>query len=760
MPQDYKKNVDWIFGAYENAGITLPDGFQKDAIQNAVGARKNDSWKNWKCKISVERNVKGTFIIIEDEGTEGFTGPNMEVSEIQDMIDNSEIIDAEWRLARFSSRNVSGGIETGAGKYGVGKSVYSVSSEDYDYCFDSLRKDELYVANRNECGSIYPKAFEGTEAIEKIEEWTGLKPKETIGARIIIMNPKDEILASIESGDIIQYIQESWWISILRMEDNAGIYVNGKRVELPKKINYENEYELPNPEKYDEGYRVKHFGLYISKNGDNEWHGISYYRMGMKIGTVDVDDMPPRIKDKYWGYIEVDKEWEERLADIEDTIHYGVTKGKKRTIIYQNLKNYTNEKIRHLLVGWKYVKNKENEDKKLNETLKKLSSEIQSLFDEMGFEDLGKGPKKSDFDVRWKDIKYPIEGNERVENGDILSFGFRIINNYITEKKFEYRIDVISKKDNHVVTTIESGKIKVLSEKKTDKKYELKITSDVAERYEENRIVLVVKVIGSIKEKRKELPFFYEIDKPENIKREVILSLHSINFPREGSNRVNFGEVLSGISYQIQNNRVHSLDFQLNVSIHNGEDKTYPKILDVGEYEGHASSYEEVIIDTIPDLEFSHNIYEPYITAGCLELRARVIAKSDSGEYEKGDRITEYRYKIYLNKDDNHGKEDSFDPKTVNEPENFRRSWYKKYGNDRSIVINSGHPAYLAIQYEEEQQIEYIKQEMLKQYVMLYLAEGKFATFGDGKDIAEMELIDAANCIMDKIEEVYQKSIY
>ena len=40
MPQRYRKQVDWVFGAYEDAGVTLPEGFQKDAIQNAVGARK------------------------------------------------------------------------------------------------------------------------------------------------------------------------------------------------------------------------------------------------------------------------------------------------------------------------------------------------------------------------------------------------------------------------------------------------------------------------------------------------------------------------------------------------------------------------------------------------------------------------------------------------------------------------------------------------------------------------------------------------
>ena len=63
-------------------GVILPDGFQKDAIQNSVEARRNDSWKNWKCLINIFTNEKGSFLVVEDEGTEGFTGPNHDLNDI------------------------------------------------------------------------------------------------------------------------------------------------------------------------------------------------------------------------------------------------------------------------------------------------------------------------------------------------------------------------------------------------------------------------------------------------------------------------------------------------------------------------------------------------------------------------------------------------------------------------------------------------------------------------------------------------------
>lgn len=69
IPQNYKKNVDWIIGAYEDSGITFPDGFQKDAIQNSVGARNTHKWKNWVCDISYIENEYGKFVVVEDSGT-------------------------------------------------------------------------------------------------------------------------------------------------------------------------------------------------------------------------------------------------------------------------------------------------------------------------------------------------------------------------------------------------------------------------------------------------------------------------------------------------------------------------------------------------------------------------------------------------------------------------------------------------------------------------------------------------------------------
>ena len=408
IPQNYKNNVDWILGAYTDAGVTFPNGFQKDAIQNAVGARKTNKWKNWSCDISLVENEHGSFVIVEDSGTVGLTGNNTPAETINQMMANGEVLPPSERLSRFTSMFNSGGNTTGGGLFGAGKSVYSVASQTYTYYFDSLRDDGLYVANINKCGQVMSVALEGNSAKKYIFDNTGLAEKKTTGTRVIIEKPNEELANSIRDNSIVPYIQESWWIIIKRLDDNSSISVNGVPVVVPDGIkDGSHVFELQNPETYVDGYKVKHFGFYVFDNGGNIWKGMSYYRKGMKIGDIDLKDIPDKIKGKYWGYVEVDEAWEDDLSEIEDKVHFGVSKGKKLRTAYQNLKNYCNEKTKANLVEWRFIKDKENEDKKLKNEVKKIAEDIQNFFDKLGFEDLGKGPQKADFDIRCAGCNFP-----------------------------------------------------------------------------------------------------------------------------------------------------------------------------------------------------------------------------------------------------------------------------------------------------------------------------------------------------------------
>ena len=757
IPQNYKNSVDWILGAYTDAGVSFTNGFQKDAIQNAVGARKTNKWKGWHCDISYIETAKGRFVIVEDSGTVGLTGKNIPGTEVNQMMADGKILNPEERLSRFTSLFNSGGNTTGGGLYGAGKSVYSVASDECTYYFDSLREDGLYVANVNACGQVMELALENDAAKEYIREKTGLEPKKDVGTRVIIVSPKSELSDSIQNGSIIPFIQESWWLIIQRLTDGATITVNGEPVTVPndiKKTKY--SFELQNTETYSAGHKVKHFGLYVFEDGSNQWTGISYYRKGMKIGEIEIKDIPKKIEGKFWGYIEVDELWEEELSHIEDKVHFGVSRGKKKTITYQNMKNYCNNKFKANMVEWGFIKDRESDDKKLKDELKSIAEELQDLFDKLKFEDLGKGPQKADFDIRWQDIHYPEADSERVTSNDTITFSVRIKSSYATDKRFDYRLSVVDPETGSVLSQIDSGKVTVHSNTVHRMDFVHKVTKENSRQFAENRIVLSVKVIGSGKEKTKVLPYFFDVDRPDVKKETVSLTLHDCLFPVKGSRRVNYGEAIRKVCWKIENKRNHALNYRLNVSIHNASDKTCPKIVDVVSFTGVIPPFEDYVTDHIDEIVFDKETYEPYLSSGVLELRARLIANEEDTIFEKGDKITFYNYKLFLNTDEKNGKSDSFNIELANASDRFERAW-RTPGNGRSITLNIGHAAYLNLSEYPDIQHDYLREQMMKQYVLLYLDEGKFDMFGKG--FSDLESQEAVDKVLQKIESVYYESL-
>ena len=759
IPQNYKNNVEWILGAYADAGVTFPNGFQKDAIQNAVGARKTNKWKNWSCNISVCKTDKGEFVIVEDSGTMGLTGENIPAEEINKLMALGKTLDSTQRLARFTSMFNSGGNTTGGGLFGAGKSVYSVASDTYTYYFDSLREDGLYVANMNKCGQVHSLAFENENAKKFIFENTGLKEKKTIGTRIIIEAPRKVLVDSILDESIISFIQESWWRIIQRLDTSAAISVNGKAVEVPSEIfNANHSFELEKPQVYLDGYRVKHFGFYVFDKDENIWQGISYYRKGMKIGEVDLKDIPDKLRNKFWGYIEVDEEWEEGLSEIEDRVHFGVSKGSKKSKTYQNLKSFCNQMVQSLLVNWEYIKNKEYEDKKLKESLSKIAEELQNLFDKLGYEDLGTGPKKPDFDVRWQDIKYPVKDSEQVTSGDEINFSMRVTSSYTVDKKFVYSLYILNPNSGEIISHIAKDEITIKPGDIFKKGFSHIVKPNNSTQYSENRIILSVKAIGSGKEKKKELPYFYDINKPDNTRDLVSLSLHECTFPVEGSRRVNFDDSITNVCYRIENKRNYTLNYKLNISIHNVMDNA-SKIADVGSFSGILNPFEEIFTPYIDHITFTRNIYEKYLNEGIIQLRARLIANEDDEQFEKGDKITSYNLNIYLNMDDKNGQNDAFEVQSIDAPDYYKRAWNQP-GANRTIYLNIGHAAYHNMEAYPDLQMAYLREQMLKQYVLLYLSEGRYDMFGDiDNNFSNLEPQEAAEQVLEKIEKIYYKSL-
>jgi len=109
-----------------------------------------------------------------------------------------------------------------------------------------------------------------------------------------------------------------------------------------------------------------------------------------------------------------------------------------------------------------------------------------------------------------------------------------------------------------------------------------------------------------------------------------------------------------------------------------------------------------------------------------------------------------------LNTDEKHGKSDSFIPDLVVAPDRFERAW-RTPGNGRTITLNIGHAAYLNLSEYPDLQHDYLREQMMKQYVLLYLDEGKYDVFGAG--FSELEPQEAVDKVMQKVETVYYESL-
>ena len=751
IAQNNIRQLDWILNTYESQGVLLADAFQRDGIQNSDGARLSDKRKGWRCSIRVATTSMGQFLIIEDSGTSGLTGANLYVEDIQRRTNAGEKFSKDMRLARFSSMHNSGENQ-GGGLFGVGKSIYSVASSSYEYYFDSLREDGIYIASSNDKLQLLEKAHENDEAKKYIFDETGLEPKPEIGTRIIIKDPKQELVDAINSEEIVKHIQLVWWRIINRLDSSAAIIVGDSTIKTPSLPATKHKVES-GTQNFQPGYRVKHLGIYITEDECGEWEGVYYYRKGMRIGKVDLPkDIPAKLRGKIWGFIEVDEQWESELAAIENNVHTGVIPTKKYSPSYKHLKEYIGQELRKLLVTHGYLKDEEHEDKRLQKELDKIAEEIQDLFESLGFDDLGKGPNKSDFEVRWRDVVFPVVGSSKVTTGDGISFGFSIKNNSRTQKEFMYTIRILDS-ENKFIYLVDKSAISIGAQQIQEFKQSIKIDSTVAKKGYKNTIELSVHAPGK-KEVTKSIIFYFDTAEPEGMK-EIFLKLHQCYFPRQESLRVNAGEALKSIVYSLFNRKNEGFKYKLTFKVYNTDDTEKKPIFPMREFTGAVSPFEDGHQIEAGDVLFDSAVMDKVMLEGTLGMRAQLSCMEKCKSYDKGAKVAQYDYIFYYNTDEKHGKKDAFKPQMKQDPDNHRRSFIS--ADERIIYINVAHPAFIALSDQAQLQREYMKEQMLKQYALIYLQEGRFGMFGHGFE--ELGQIDACDRVIDKIEQIYFESL-
>ncbi len=729
QPNNPDKQIDNHRKMYESqCDYGWIHAFQKDAIQNSMGARVQRDYTGFSVEIFIEETNQGTFVIVEDHGTHGLTGPNLDREEIE-KLQKSGDLKSNLRLARFSSSNNSGDIDLGGGLFGIGKSVYAMASTTKTYFFDSLC-DDGYRANIFRAGYLYGRAEEGVQAQEFIKNNTGLDILESSGTRIVICEPDPDLLTAIEDGTLIRYVEETWWRAIVMFPNSAHIIINSIEANKPKALNNNNIIQMDQLEKpYRlDSYTVKRIGLFIVRQCEVDESGFYFYRRGMRIGKINIQSVPKKLNNDFIGYIEIDETWESELSNIEGTAHYDVTHGGKHTKVYSVLRNAVNEYFTDMMEQWGYSSTENYEDKKLNRQIHEIKARLEDLFDNLGYDDLGKGTRKKKLHIRWKKILYPEKDTKSVYENGHIHLEFELTNEYKSHNKIILSSSIINYFQQETLNSRET--ISLEPNQVFSGSIDFDLTDSNSTKYEKNRIQVVVTPTRGDKIIKK-FDYFYFADTPEVTKRDFNLSLHDILLPRKTSKRVNTGESIENVVYTISNNTSSPVSLMLSVSTHNME-------MNGNEIEGimrqtlKLEPGEDKNIETGPIL-LERDVYENHLTKGIVQLRARLIANSTIGSIQKGDRLATYKYQIYFNRNEKKGIQDTFEPYPLKQPEDPRRSWTGGAGENRMIYLNVSHPAY-SLSKDNGTTESYIFEQMLIQFVNLYIREGNYSVLETDKD--------------------------
>jgi len=341
-------------------------GIQKDALQNgwdaALKYSKSFIQNNWKFEFKLFKNSKGKILFsMTDSGTTGLSGKKTAADITPESYDISE----EERWARWESLAFNKKTSDSLGARGQGKMIFIGASKDYTIYYDSLREnnDYRFGASRAEKTKFPIIHYDGKDAKQKIKEELGIEPIEEQGTRVIIINPIDELIESIKSGEFLEYIEETWWPIINKHGAKIIVSDYGKISEacVPARIvNLFNKKESNSfKKKAEENVKVtidkneemikRIYIAYDEENKLSEYdRGIAYFRGGMKIGTIEMAAQRD-IKNKIYGFVEFDKKLEKSLREIETPNHYSFVSYKLWRVlkhcIEDKLEIFGNEKL-------------------------------------------------------------------------------------------------------------------------------------------------------------------------------------------------------------------------------------------------------------------------------------------------------------------------------------------------------------------------------------------------------------------------------
>jgi len=748
----------------------LVHGLQKDAIQNGWGHRLSEKGKNWCFEFHLFKGFDDKYILkMTDIGGYGLTGRNLKREEIPDDLPEDE------RLARFEHMRFSGGNTQAAGLFGRGKLLFMAASKDNHIIYDSLTKDGIYRLNERKLKGRrldnFAKAFEGDNAKQMLKELTKdtIKPLLASGTRIIIINPRDEIVSSILDNQFIDYIGETWWqIPLKFVKHGAKIIVkseNGTRtVKIPKEfedmfVDKSDKYKIkkyPNFSFEYNGVNLKIKKVYFivaPKEISPEMRGLYLYRREMKVANLELRSIPEDIEDKFFGFVELEKNSDIEKIYLEEKCegpeHYSVTKNrglirKLRSELQLRFDEYKSD------LGYRVSSPKLAEEK----TKKALANSLNELNKRMA--DLGVSvggtSKAKDISIRLEDIRFPGENNI-VDIGDnIEKIKFKLINKFTRDQNIN--INVFTKKayGETIETIFDEALIMQKEERKIIGPFSFKI---VSEKYQRNSQIHICcfakdqtteKILG-----KKLIPIFIGITPPDTDEAHIEMAIDSINFPHEKKKRVNYGESITNVSYIVTNKTAENIEFKFKARIVDAKETSDEIALVLDEnFSLEPFATKEIKCPDIPVTQERYNVLDrekgPVLLKGSIialkpsmkleralaQLESKTRKKANPlhrkelaqsiNAFDSGDKLAKYDVRFWINMDGGKGIfEECIEWRGG---EDAPRSRIQMEDRASVCLINTTHPVYESLLREGKDQEDldsYVYEQLVRQTLTLLL---------------------------------------
>lgn len=746
MPVNGEEMIGQVEMGYSErmGGDYLAKGLQKDAIQNGWGARLNKKGAGWEFEFElVEDKKNGNFLLITDKMCHGLTGPDFK--EINPADRKEKMKDPSFRLARFRSMLYSGDNLQGAGKFGRGKTLYLAGSKKHHIIYDSLTKTEYKLGFTKVDGDVLRnsgKVFINDEAKKYLRQQVSdtIVPLSDTGTRIIIVDPRDELIEAVKKGDLLKYISDTWWFIIERGLVISVIYKGKKeKAFIPsgfKDLNANDTQERKcrtygvNFQYKGEACKLKKVQLFISKKQmPEENHGFFLYRREMKVAKIELKDVPPQLVDKFYGYAEL-----ETLSTLERLYMENGVEGLEHASfngykgIFSALKRALQEQaFDRFKEDMGYGSYKGEEEKKTKEASEQALAELEKEWPDLGtFGGSLSTRVQKKIKIRLASLYYPRSDKYVLIGEDLTNIIFKIKN--ISSADIDLKIAIKTYDDNDKLIeeiTTEDASIKVGKTFSTgscafnvnngrygklDKFYLVcECKSPNLQIEEEKRVTII---IGPA-----------QVSPPQEI---VSLALSSIVFLRQ--KRADFGEKVTQIEYRIKNETAMELSVKFKLRIVDSATKQIEELLFERDIKLMPNAEEDV---ACPDFEVEAGKYKKFLEGGergVVILRASVINLQDfsldSGgtqkNYPKAEKLAVYDIRFGVNCDPGKGLFDRVDcgwPGGDEEPKSMVK------GN--AFILNNAHPEFERIveTNDQDRRKNYIYEQYCRQVLAMIVKE-------------------------------------